>query len=175
MKLILAVAGMLIFAAPLMAETYSWEDETGTVNFTENYTSVPAKYRKNARKLGDIGSDTPSAQPAAASGTKAAPAARESAESQTSPSGETGGTFGGKKYDQWKQEFSEREAAMRGIINRIGEIDALLNKNPSSTEQTQNLIAERNRSVEQVSEMRRQYDQQVELARKAGIEVNIRQ
>src|SRR6185369_7551756 len=83
------------------------------------------------------------------------------------------GSFGGKSYSQWKQEFGEREAAMGAIRKRVDEIDALLNKNPSDKEQTQSLVSERNKAVEQFTEMRKEYDLHAEKARKAGIQIDI--
>jgi len=124
MKLILAVAGILIFAAPLMAETYSWEDEKGTVNFTENYTSIPAKYRKKARKLGDMGSDTSSAPPAAISGAKETVNAGTGA----SPSGEASGLFNGRKPEAWQQEMRPLYAEVKRLEQQLIELESLIRK-----------------------------------------------
>jgi Domain of unknown function (DUF4124) len=128
MKLILAVAGILIFAAPLMAETYSWEDEKGTVNFTENYTSIPAKYRKKARKLGDMGSDTSPAPPAAVSGTKPTPAARLTAGTGAGPAGEANGLFGGRKPEAWQQEMRPLYAEVKRLEQQLVELESLIRK-----------------------------------------------
>jgi Domain of unknown function (DUF4124) len=124
MKLILAVAGILIFAAPLMAETYSWEDEKGTVNFTENYTSIPAKYRKKARKLGDMGSDTSSAPPAAISGAKETVIAGTGA----IPSGEASGLFNGRKPEAWQQEMRPLYAEVKRLEQQLVELESLIRK-----------------------------------------------
>lgn len=171
MKMICVLAGVLLWATPLLAETYSWVDEDGTCNFTEDYSRVPKKYRSKIDKRGDMGA--PPVTMGAVSPGVAPLAASKNTSSEKSES--TAGIFGGMSYDQWKQELSEREAAMRVTRNRVVEIDALMSKNPLNREQTQNLVAERNRAVEQFTEMRKQYDQQVELARKAGIQVNINQ
>ena len=128
MKLILTVAGILIFAAPLMAETYSWEDEKGTVNFTENYTSSPAKYRKKARKLGDMGSDTTSVPPAAVSGAKATPAARATAVTGAGPADEAGGLFGGRKPEAWQQEMRPLYAEVKRLEQQLVELESLIRK-----------------------------------------------
>jgi hypothetical protein len=128
MKLILTVAGILIFAAPLMAETYSWEDEKGTVNFTDNYTNIPAKYRKKARKLGDIRSDTPSAPPAAVSGAKATPAARATGGTGAGTSEEVNGLFGGRKPEDWQQEMRPLYVEVKRLELQLGELELLLRK-----------------------------------------------
>ena len=78
MKLLIAFAGFMLWAAPLLAETYSWVDENGTYNFTEDYSRVPKKYRKSVEKRDGIDArlGTPSA---AASATSAGSAAAKSA------------------------------------------------------------------------------------------------
>jgi len=175
MKLLIALAGLLLWGAPLLAETYSWVDQAGTYNFTEDYSRVPKEYRSRVNKQGDMGAfpvQKESVSPSTGSGITL-PAASSSTAVGNPESPE--GNFGGKSYDQWKQEFSEREAAMGAINKRVDEIDALLNKRPSNREQTQRLIFERKSAVAQFTDMRKQYDQQVELARKAGIQVNIAQ
>ena len=43
MKLLIVFTGIMLWAAPLLAETYSWVDEKGTYNFTEDYSRVPTK------------------------------------------------------------------------------------------------------------------------------------
>lgn len=173
MKLICVLAGVLLWTTPLLAETYSWIDESGTYNFTEDYSRVPKKYRSKADKRDDAGAapETKTAVSPPPGPSAAPPAAAKNTVAGKPES--AGGSFGGKSYEQWKQELSEREAAMLVIRKRVDEIDALLGRSPSDTRQTQGLLAERNRSVEQFTEMRRQYDQQVEQARKAGIPVNI--
>jgi len=168
MKLCIVFAGLLLWAVPLLAETYSWVDEYGTYNYTEDYTRVPKKYRSKVVKQGDMGVSPVSKEsvpPLTESGNAPPPASNSTAVGKLEL---PVGSFGGKGYDQWKQELSEREAAMRAIRKQVDEIDALLKNNPS-----QSLISERNKVVEQFNEMRRQYDQQVELARKAGLQVNI--
>jgi len=175
MKLICVLAVVLLWTTPLLAETYSWIDDDGTYNFTEDYSSVPKKYRSKLDKRGDMGASPVSKEPASAtSGSGVAPPAGPKNAASGKPES-AAGSLGGKSYDQWKQEFSEREVAMQAISKRIDEIDALLKKNSSNNEQNRSLVAERNKAVEQYTEMRRQYDQQVEMARKAGFQVDITQ
>jgi len=175
MKLIYVLAVVLLWTTPLLAETYSWIDDDGTYNFTEDYARVPKKYRSKLDKRDDMGASPVSKGSASPpSGPSVAPQAGPKNAASGKPESPAG-SFGGKSYDQWKQEFSEREVAMQAISKRVDEIDALLGKSPANTEQNRSLIAERNKAVEQFSEMRKQYDQQVELARKAGIQVDITQ
>ena len=168
MKLCIVLAGLLLCAAQLSAETYSWVDEHGTYNYTEDYSRVPKKYRSKVVKQGDMGASPVSKESVPqlnGSGITPPPDPNSTAAGKLKP---PVGSFGGKSYDQWQQELSEREAAMLVVRKRIDEIDALLKNKPS-----QGLILEHNKVVEQFNEMRKQYDQQVELARKAGLQVNI--
>jgi hypothetical protein len=47
--------GILAFSAPLappaFADIYRWEDESGVIHFTDNPSSIPAKYRKKAHEI----------------------------------------------------------------------------------------------------------------------------
>jgi len=53
-RIVALVMAMLLWSLPVMAETYTWTDKDGTVNYTDDYYSVPKAYRKNVRKLGDV-------------------------------------------------------------------------------------------------------------------------
>ncbi|HJV35344.1 DUF4124 domain-containing protein [Geomonas sp.] len=48
----LIVALILLYALPVLAETYEWTDQQGTVHFTEDLGSIPKKYRKKAKVVG---------------------------------------------------------------------------------------------------------------------------
>lgn len=128
MKLITVVVVIFMFAAPLMAETYTWEDETGTVNFTENYTSVPAKYRKKVRKLGGIGPDMSASLPAVVSTTKTTPAVRAISVASVSPEGRAAGLFGGRQAEAWQQEMRPLYADVGRLEQQLVELETLIRK-----------------------------------------------
>lgn len=48
-----AVACMFLFlsSAATRADIYRWEDNQGTIHFTDDATTIPAKYRKNSSRL----------------------------------------------------------------------------------------------------------------------------
>jgi hypothetical protein len=57
-RLTLAVLGaavacllLLLSTAASRADIYQWEDSQGTVHFTDDVTTIPAKYRKNSSRL----------------------------------------------------------------------------------------------------------------------------
>jgi hypothetical protein len=41
----------LAFVAPSLADIYRWEDESGVIHFTDNPSSIPAKYRGKSREI----------------------------------------------------------------------------------------------------------------------------
>jgi clan AA aspartic protease (TIGR02281 family) len=41
---------LIAFALPASAEMYKWVDETGTVHFTDDISSIPEKYRENVEE-----------------------------------------------------------------------------------------------------------------------------
>jgi len=174
MKLLIALTGCMLWAAPLLAETYTWVDENGTYNFTEDYARVPKKYRKSVGKRGDMAGEPAKKEPAATASAPKFPPGESPKNTASEKQESAGGSFGGKSFDQWKQELGEREAAMWAIRTRIDEIDAVVKSKTSDKEHTHALLSERSKLFEQFNELRKQYDQQVENARKAGITVNLK-
>jgi hypothetical protein len=175
MKMITVLAAVLLWTTPVMAETYSWVDDSGTYNFTEEYSRVPKKYRNKVDKRGDMGASAQTNESVAPPSKSNAIPPADAKNAAAGKPGTPAGSFGGKSYDQWKQEFGEREAAMGVIKRRIDEIDALLKSAPPNGEQTRSLLAERHKAAEQFNELRKQYDQFAEQARKAGIKVTVTQ
>lgn len=121
-RIVLVLAAMLLWSLPAMAETYTWTDKSGTVNFSDNYYSVPKQYRKKVRRLGDI--DAP---PPAADAGKAGE--RQSSAPGTDKNGDTGnGSYGGKKTGAWQQEFSTRYAEVKQLEKELTELQELAKK-----------------------------------------------
>ena len=56
---ITAILIILFIASPVWATTYKWVDEKGTINFTQDYDSIPEKYRDQVKEI----PDKPSAKP----------------------------------------------------------------------------------------------------------------
>ena len=53
MKTFMILIALMLFALPVLAETYVWEDDQGTVNFADDLGKVPKKYRKKAKIVGE--------------------------------------------------------------------------------------------------------------------------
>jgi hypothetical protein len=170
MRICIACAGLLLWTAPLSAETYSWVDEKGTYNFTEDFSRVPKKYRHSVGKRGNMApapAPTPKESSKEAQGSDAKKTSAVPAPAAGSPTL----LYGGRTIAEWKQDLSEREAAMSEVYRKVEEYDAAMKKPRESTEAYRALELERSKVVLQYKEMRKQYDQQVENARKAGIDV----
>ncbi len=121
-RIVSLVAVMLFWSLSAMAETYTWTDKSGTVNFSDDYSSVPKQYRKKVRKLGDM-----DAAPTSADTGK--PAASATASPGTAGTNPAGGLYGGKRAEVWQQEFKSREAEYKQLENELTRLESLI-KNP---------------------------------------------
>lgn len=153
------------------AETYSWTDAQGTMHFTEDLGAVPAKLRKKVKKLGgDEPASIPAAKPESQTSSAKVPAVAPAGKGEP----QSTEAYAGKTYDQWKQDLADREAAMRGVRQRIDEIAGQLKGGSVSFDSQQKLIDEHTALVKRFKEIRADYDRQVETIRKAGLQVNLK-
>jgi len=135
-KMLITLVIVLIFVGTAAAETYKWIDGKGTINFTEDYSQIPKKYRKKARKIGDVSGDTSST---VTSGTEE----RSNGQAKKTAAGDTenGSTekqekknfYGGKSGDAWKSEFSKLKAEMQNVQTQINEKRSRLNNSANLT------------------------------------------
>lgn len=175
MKMIFVVAVMLLCAAPLLAETYTWEDEAGTVNFTENYSSIPVKHRKKARKLGEMGSETSSAPPVVVNGKKAPALSTVPAASGVSPVSEANGLFGGKKPEAWQQEMRPLYGEVKRLEQQLAELESLIRKPVGiSKSRIDGLPQEFRETQKQYNQTLKQYNSLNDEANKVGLPVEFR-
>lgn len=157
---------LIVSVSTSYADTYSWTDDQGTINFTEDLGSVPKKFRKKARKTQE------EAPPEAKSGSAAATGKAPKA---TPPVADSRGwsaddTFAGKTHAQWTKDLRDRDEAMAAVRKEIDEIDTQLSK-PAT--RTKALLDQRAALLAQFKQMKSEYDQVIESARKAGLQVNI--
>ena len=61
--LIFLTSILIILTTPAFAEVFTWTDDKGTTNFTDDSTKIPAKYRNKAVSLGGSYADIHAAQP----------------------------------------------------------------------------------------------------------------
>lgn len=171
-RVYLAVMLLLIFSlADVHAEVYTWTDEQGTVNFTDDFSSIPIKFRKQSQKLGE-----PEPSPASKESTPKSP--HESPQAVSGAvTGESAqaGISAGKSYDQWKKDLEDREAALSALKGRMDEIAYRLKNVPARKEEQETLVEEHKALFNRFNELKAQYNQQVEKARKDGVSVTIQQ
>ncbi len=168
--LFLFIPAILFSSTPSFAATYSWEDEKGTINFTEDPGTIPRKYRKKVRIGDDITVVTPA--PSKPQGTPTSAGSEPKTKLAEAPEKPDSTLFGGKTLEQWKNELRELEAKMTAINKRIDEI-AVLQKNTRSREEQRGLVEEYNKLIKQFNELKVSYNEKAESARKAGLTVNI--
>lgn len=122
MKHLVLLLFVLVLPVTAGAASYSWTDPAGTVHFTDDIGSVPAKYRAKALRQA-AGEDTvPDAQPAAVK--NGAKASTGSAAVPAGPDAQTGSAqgavtpstrFGNRTAAEWQQQFQ----ALRGQLKTI--------------------------------------------------------
>ena len=118
MKKLTLVLFLVLFAVPAMAETYTWTDERGTVNFTEDLGKVPKKYRKKARIIGGDNAEAP--PPAEAPEQK--PAAGGVPKDAAAPVPEKDREkvlYGGKEGAEWSREFATVRAELKSSEDQL--------------------------------------------------------
>ncbi|HEY6837471.1 MAG TPA: DUF4124 domain-containing protein [Geobacteraceae bacterium] len=119
MKRALLVMTLLMFAVPAAATTYTWEDDQGTVNFTEDYGKIPKKYRKKAKVLGGE-EEEPSVVVEPEQGEKGKPKAATPRETSEQPQAEQKNTvFGGKEGKAWRAEFGQLKADLKASEDQL--------------------------------------------------------
>ena len=128
MKTVLVVIILVFFAAFALAETYTWTDDQGTVNFADDLGKVPKKYRKKARVVGE---EEPA--PAVVQEEKEKPAVQKQTEGVRgdAPQGDKEGApaakldmkavYGGKEASAWKSEFGGINADLKASEKQLVE------------------------------------------------------
>lgn len=177
MKSILVIIFVLLLTGPLGAETYSWVDETGTYNFSEDLSRVPKKYRKNVNRRGDMGSRE--AAPAKANPEKSTQADPRKVEDSSGKSGGSTGAdtqlFGGKTQDAWRNELKAHELELTTLEQQLERIKKQITTPARlSRERQTELVKEFENTRENYNQKYKAYGELVESARKAGLVIEIK-
>jgi hypothetical protein len=117
-KCILCVA-VVLFALPVFAETYTWEDDQGTVNFTEDLGKVPAKYRKKVKIVGEEEFPPPEAGGGAEKPAAKVKGSGEAKEGAPSVKLDKKAVYGGKDAETWKSEFGSLNADLKAAEKQL--------------------------------------------------------
>ncbi len=131
------VVVVLLFATSALAETYTWVDSSGTLNFSDDLSQVPRKYRKKVKVRGDMGPGMPaeveSKEEMSASKEKGE-TAKDTEKGNTAKSGKAAkadkkdGLYGGKSGASWKKEFDS-------VRDQIDAVDKQMEANNSRMQQ----------------------------------------
>lgn len=163
-RTLLCLCTILLTVAPLAAETYSWVDGDGVWNFSDDFNSIPKKYRKGAKLIGD---DSSPAQPAAA--------APQNAASASQPPTAVEQLYSGKSQAAWRKEFDQQEAELNRLELRLEELQGKLKDAGrfSRARQTE-MFAEYEAMRVEYKDKYKHYSDLIESARKAGLTVEIK-
>jgi hypothetical protein len=116
----LLVALILLYSLPVLAETYEWTDQQGTVHFTEDRGSIPKKYRKKAKVVGD--DSTPEVTISNEPAKGAAKAESKGDEGEKSKK-----LYGGKDEAAWRTAFRNADYEVQSIETELATLQGRLN------------------------------------------------
>ncbi|MBW4055956.1 MAG: DUF4124 domain-containing protein [Proteobacteria bacterium] len=173
MKTFFYLAFALLLTTPLYAETYSWVDDNGTYNYTEDYSSVPKKYQKKVKRREDIQQNV---KPLVTPDLEIKTGQTENADvkSIAVPGGEKD-LYGGKSRDAWRKEMEALEAELNGIEQHMNLVSKQLHDTPYSTKvQFDMMKKEYNDNRATYDRKYKNYTEFIETIRKAGIAVEIK-
>jgi hypothetical protein len=125
MKNSIIVVILVLLAVPVEAATYMWEDNQGTVSFSEDLGSIPKQYRKKAKILGeeeDVAPSAPVQTPAAEQKDKGKGDVGE----QAAPP-EKKKTYGNKSGDAWRREFVQYRGEIKLAEDQLEELNGRMN------------------------------------------------
>lgn len=173
MKLFICFGFILLLASYSGAETYSWVDDNGTYNFTEDLSSVPPKYRKNANRLGDMGKELGS-QVSAPPEKKPEQPKIPAVQPDSSPVADTL-LFNGKSHAAWLQEFAALEAELKALEQRMEQLKKQAVNQPMLTGEQYAVLKRDFDDVKVAYDQKyKVYSALIESARSAGLTVNMK-
>lgn len=173
MKVLISLLFILLLAPSLNAETYSWVDDSGTYNFTEDYSKVPKKYQKKMRRRDDIRQD---AKPELSKEPVDSPSQADKTDTKSTAvaNGEKE-LYGGKSRADWRKEMDALEAELATIELRMETLRKQI-YDPKGVSKVQHELLKKeyddNRAT--YDQKYKNYTELIETVRKAGIAVDIK-
>ncbi len=167
---------LMLTAGFAAADMYKWVDDKGTINFTEDYSKIPKKYRKKVKvKREDVGGAPESVSAAGESPKK---------ELSVKSAGDNGANvkeekkkvvYGGRSEDEWKNDF-------RKLIDRIDNVQAQIDERKGRLNDPDSLSRARYRGIEletkdleeKLAQLRGNLEALDASATKAGVPYEIR-
>jgi len=174
MKVFIISIALLLISLPVFAVTYTWEDDQGTVNFTEDLGNVPVKYRKKVKVVGE--EELLPAEPGES--VEKMPAKNKSQTVGGIPEGtqptkkadSKAVVYGDKDADAWKTKYKALDADVKAAEKQLEEFKSRL-KDTSTMSRSEYLSIQATiRSIENSLVMRRQkLDELKQQAAAAGV------
>lgn len=164
---------ILLLASPLHSETYSWVDDGGTYNFTEDFSRVPKKYRKKVKRSEDVQQEVkPHVSPV--SGNISRQSEKVDVKSDAVPDGGNE-LYGGKSRTAWRKELDEREAELNSIEQHMEQVRKQISDPKGVTKaQFEMLKKDYDDNRAAYGQKYKSYTELIETIRKAGIPVEIK-
>ena len=176
MKVVVLVATLLIFSGSAIGAVYSWVDDQGTMNFTEDYGSIPKKYRKKAKVVGGD-EEEPAAEPQNKKTNARSTVTPETQQKPVASGGEETRKvlYGGKEGSAWKTDFMRINADLKAAEDQLAQLRGRLEdtSNMSRSEYLSIQMSIKN-TESHVSDLRRQRDALVDSANKAMLPAEYR-
>lgn len=161
---------VLLTASQLPAETYSWVDGNGVWNFSDDYYSVPKKYRKSVRRSGDDDSSrleqkAPLMEKNQTTAAKPEPAAEADKR-----------LYNGETQEMWRKKLDLQETELKRLEVRLEELQKMINARPDqySRGQRSEMFREYESVRVEYKEKYKIYSDLIESARKAGLMVEMK-
>lgn len=165
---ILCLCFILLAAPQLYAETYSWVDDAGVWNFTEDFNSIPKKYRESVERRGDAES-AQTRQKSPVQETNQTPALKSVVATDKDNQ-----LYNGKSYDAWRKEFDAHEAELKRLEQRLVRMQGVIKKSGNlSREHQSEQVREYEVIRSKYKDRYKIYSDLLESARKAGLTVEI--
>lgn len=172
MRSFVCLGFMLLLVPQVHADTYSWIDDSGTYNYTEDYSRVPKKYRKKVKRREEI----PQEETPAVSADAAAAPTGEAGKTETSPPAVPGEElYGGKTAAAWRAEMDKLEAELNGIEAHMGQLrKEIRDLSGSDRDQFERLKTEYDDNRATYDQKYQEYTALLDTIRKAGLSVKIK-
>lgn len=174
MRYFICIGFIFLLTTQSHGETYSWVDDSGTYNYTEDLSRVPKKYQKKLRRREDIPQDVKPLRATPDAGTKPARAVKTDEKAAEVGNGESE-LYGGKSRAAWRREMEVLEAELSGIEQRMEQLQKQVN-NPKmvSKDRFEALKKDYSDSRATYDQKYKTYTELIETIRKAGIAVEIK-
>ena len=176
MKKTLLLLTLLSFAVPAMGATYTWVDDQGTTNFSDDLGSIPKKYRKKAKVLGGEEEEQPPAQEQEQKvkpkeqGQPGASGAEHRGAEPVAGQEKKGADFGGKSGSAWKAEFGRVNADLKAAEEQLVQLRGrLANTGGMSRGEYLSIQATIRNAESRVLELRKKRDDLAAAAERAKV------